>query len=50
MTYWLSMWSYRISERLTPGRPKWLHRLLCSYCRGISKWCRQQERDRRAAA
>ena len=44
MTYWLSKWSYIISERLTPARPKWLHLLVCSHCRGISRWCREQQR------
>jgi hypothetical protein len=50
MSYWLRMWSYRIGERMTPGRPEWLHRAVCSHCRGISRWCRQQERERRAVA
>jgi hypothetical protein len=49
MTTWLGMWSYRIQERLTPARPKWLHIALCSHCHGISRWCREQRRQRGAA-
>lgn len=49
MTVWLGMWSYRIQERLTPNRPKWLHILICSHCHGIAKWCRQQRRERAAS-
>ena len=49
MTAWLGMWSYRIQERLTPNRPKWLHLLMCSHCHGIAKWCRQQRRERAAS-
>ena len=50
MKAWLQMWAYRISERLTPRRPEWLHRLVCSHCRGLDRYVAQQERARRAAA
>ena len=49
LAYSLAKWSYIISERLTPSRPKWLHLLTCSHCRGISRWCREQQREREAA-
>lgn len=41
---------YRISERLTPARPKWVHRLVCSHCRGLDRYAARLERARRAAA
>ena len=44
-----AMWTWRIRERLTPDRPKWAHVLMCQYCHGVLKWCRQQQREREAA-
>ena len=49
MSAWLAMWSYRVNQRLTPNRPRWLHLLMCTHCHGIKKWCRQQVRERNAA-
>ena len=45
LAYSLAKWSYIISERLTPSRPKWLHLLVCSHCRGIGRWLREQQRE-----
>ena len=50
MKAWLQMWSYRIQEGVAPRRPKWLHMLICPFCRGMSAYVRQQERARRASA
>lgn len=38
---------YRLSERLTPDKPKWLHRLICSHCRGLDAYAGAQARTRR---
>jgi hypothetical protein len=45
----LSAWYYRANQRLTPARPKWLHLLVCTHCHGISRWCRDQRRERSAS-
>jgi len=50
VTAWLGMWSYRIQESLAPARPKWLHVLVCPFCHGMAKYCRQQVRQRRASS
>lgn len=47
MRTWLSMWTYRIQESAAPGRPEWLHGLICPYCRGMSRYVRQMERGTR---
>ena len=50
MTAWLKMWSYRIQERLTPSRPRWLHRLTCSHCRSMARGLPSDEQRARAAS
>jgi hypothetical protein len=46
---WLAMWAYRIQESAAPRKPKWLHMLVCPFCRAMTKYCRQQARARAAS-
>ena len=45
----LAIWSWRIQDRAAPRRPKWLHMLICPFCRGAVRRFRRAERRAEAS-